>query len=165
MKQFLSIILGVFIISMPIYSADNSKAEAEAVAAMEKVVDAIKQCNGPVLKTYFEDKLMVSEAEKFARMFRATQSYDGFDKNSGLLYAVFFDTMKMRSQLRPFVSTDHYFCLRDVLSKGDGYQIGQDVATGTYRIAGRYRDSVYYITLRKNGSFYRIITISLPKKK
>ena len=165
MKRLMAVILMATVIAIPLYSADNTPSDNEAGAVMQKIMEAIKQSNGPVLKGYFEEKIMVSEPDKFARMFRLGKDYDGFSTSSGLLYAVFFDTMKMRSQLRPFVPADHYFCLREVFGKGEPFQMVKDMNTGTYKIAGKYKDLMYFITLRKTGSSYRIITISLPKKK
>ena len=98
-------------------------------------------------------------------MFKADTDYDGFGRNSGVLYAVFFDTMKMRAALRPFTNTDDLYCLRDVVSRGEVVQLVVNPEDGAYQICGVYKERSYSIHLRKNGDQYKVIIVSFAQRK
>ena len=165
MKKFLCMVLLVLVSAGSVFAADQGKDADEMIAVMEKIVSAVKTGDAAAVKPYFEEMVMISEPGVFARKVRSRGDYDGFSSDSGIMYAVFFDTMKLRSLLRPYVKSDHYYCLRDAFSKGEPAQGGYDMDRSLYIIVGKYNNGIYKITLRKNGSAYKIIIINLPAKK
>ena len=165
MKRFLCAALIVLAACGSVFAAEQTRETDEMIAVMERIVEAIKTGDAAVLKPYFEGMVMISEPGVFARKIRSEGDYDGYSAKTGVMYAVLFDTMKLRSLLRPFVKADHYYCLRDALSKGEPPQGGYDMDRSLYIIMGKYNNGIYKITLRKNGSAYKIIIINLPAKK